>query len=258
MAGRPPGFYPDPLSPAHERWWDGERWGDQARKAVLSSAPAALEPPLLPGAPTPTTGFAAPGYMAPPTPGLGLPPKPGPHTAGVPQAPTGPLPQSWRPAGFWRRLGGYVVDFIVVIGLAQLLLFAINSVLAGPLAVTNYFSHTYLESPDWYVPAVSGLEPLLWLLYRGLLEPTRARTLGQQLFGMRTLSADTLDQVGFRGSLHRHLLTASLLLATVYYPTAALAALAVTVVERLLMLSRRGARQTGHDRLAGTVVEVAR
>jgi hypothetical protein len=282
MVGRSPGFYPDPLSPAHERWWDGERWGEHARKADVSPAPAAgptpapvrapapgwdptfapaeLKSPLpsQPGVPTPMIGVAPPAYTASPAPGLGLPPGPGVRETNILQAQTGPRPQSWRPAGFWRRLGGYVVDLVVVTGLVQLLLFAINSVLAEPLAVTNHFSYAYLESADWYIPALDGLTPLLWLLYRGLLEPTRARTLGQQLFGMRTLSADTLNQVGFRRSLHRHLLTAALLLATVYSPAAALAALVVIVIEHLLMLPRRGARQTGHDRLAGTVVEVVR
>lgn len=276
MTGRPPGFYPDPLSPAHERWWDGDRWGEHTRRADASPAPEpepktapiwdptfdfteAKSPlPPQPSMPAPVTGVTPPAYAAYPAPGLGVSSGPGAHVTDIPQVPPGPRARSWRPAGFWRRLGGYVVDFVVVFGLAQLLLFTINSMLSEPLAVTSYFSYTFTDSNDWYIPALEGFIPLLWLLYRGLLEPTRARTLGQQLFGMRTLSADTLDQVGFRRSLHRHLLTATLLLATVYSLAAALAAAVIIAVEHLLMLPRRGARQTGHDRLAGTVVEVYR
>jgi hypothetical protein len=278
MRAQPPGFYPDPLAPGRERWWDGERWGEHARKAPEAQATGRTVVPSAPPSPPPGPHMKLHRPREHPTvsplsPGdLGLPPSVAapPPPSGVPVTRSAPPSSAahavaspaaavaWQPAGFWRRLGGFVVDSAVVVALAHLLVLAANSLLPFPLEDANYVRYVWLDDTGWHIPALDGLEPVLWLFYRGLLEPTRLRTLGQRLFGMRTLAADTLAQVGLRQALHRHLLYSAIALAAAYSVTASLVVLAFAAVEHLMMLPRGGARQTGHDRLAGTVVEVVR
>lgn len=288
MRDQPPGFYPDPLAPGRERWWDGERWGEHARKSPEPPAHAAGRTAVPPEPPSPPPGPHMTLHLpherptvSPLSPDdLGLPPSvAAPPPSGAPVIPVPPpyfaahtvespdpahtvtshaTAVAWRPAGFWRRLGGFIVDSAAVVALAHLLVLATNSLLPFPLEDANYFRYAWLDDTGWHIPALSGLEPVLWLFYRGLLEPTRLRTLGQRLFGMRTLAADTLAQAGLRQTLHRHLFYSALALAAIYSYSASLVVLVFAAAEHLMMLPRGGARQTGHDRLAGTVVEVAR
>lgn len=301
--GVSPGFYPDPLEPGRERWWDGERWGDQARnitgpsgrpvgpeeKAAEralpepappwvaqqdSTQPVRIDPgsfgpghspylddPVSDAPSLPRDTFTShapdPAYVTP-----DLPRATASRPEGAPARLEGPLSHmeagAWRPAGFWRRLGGNVLDFAVVVALAQLVVLATNDMFPYPLEHANYFRYYWLDDNDWFIPALDGLAPALWLLYRGLLEPTRLRTLGQRVFGMRTLSASTLAPAGVLLTLHRHSLVAAMLLAASYSVVGSLAVGAVLLVEHLMMLPKGGGRQTGHDRLAGTVVEVYR
>lgn len=282
MQAQPPGFYPDPLAPGRERWWDGTRWGEHARKARqeapseggaaptgayglpgMALPPGPHGPGALPvrggaGAIVGPQGRAAAAVAAPPS-ALGLPP--GPSAEGMTpyvDAPLRPGAPAWSPAGFWRRLGCFVLDAAVVLAFAQLLVAATSSLLPSLLEHGNYFRYAWLDDNDWYIPALNGLEPALWLLYRGLLEPTRLRTLGQRVFRLRTLAANTLEQAGVARTLHRHLLYSASMLSVAYFPAGVLVVLPLLIVEHLMMLPSGGARQTGHDRLAGTVVEVVR
>jgi hypothetical protein len=45
MGGPPAGWMEDPEDPSHERWWDGDGWGEQRR-------PKGTMPPWAAGAPT--------------------------------------------------------------------------------------------------------------------------------------------------------------------------------------------------------------
>ncbi|MFJ6948619.1 DUF2510 domain-containing protein, partial [Streptomyces wuyuanensis] len=42
----PPGWYPDPGTPTHERWWDGRAWTGHTRPAGGPQAPATAPMPL--------------------------------------------------------------------------------------------------------------------------------------------------------------------------------------------------------------------
>ena len=62
-AGTPAGWYPDPQSPAQERYWDGVAWGNATRPAGGDSG--GFAPPVAPGYGAPvygTPGYGAAGY----------------------------------------------------------------------------------------------------------------------------------------------------------------------------------------------------
>lgn len=50
-----PGWYPDPLNPTVDRWWDGTQWSEDRRQQA--SAPA-LAPPMTPASSVLTPGYA--------------------------------------------------------------------------------------------------------------------------------------------------------------------------------------------------------
>ncbi len=33
----PPGWYPDPIEPGAQRWWDGTRWGEQMTPIIMAT-----------------------------------------------------------------------------------------------------------------------------------------------------------------------------------------------------------------------------
>jgi uncharacterized RDD family membrane protein YckC len=106
----PPGWYPDPGDPARTRWWDGFAWTDRTQPPPYTGTYAAPNNPTPPNQPYPPQGYPAQGYPA----AQGYPPAPG-YPAGAQWQQPGPLGPTGVPlASFWRRLGGYLIDQLIL------------------------------------------------------------------------------------------------------------------------------------------------
>ena len=151
MTMPPPGWYPDPASQTNIRYWDGQAWTDRVQpKSIppppMPGPPAVQQPAAWPAyAPGPQGSAPAPGDAygtQPPQPGAsyGTPPQAppaGPYGGGPMGDPYGGGPMgdpygnypSAAPvalqvgkrgpdgqilAGWWRRVGGYFIDSLVV------------------------------------------------------------------------------------------------------------------------------------------------
>jgi uncharacterized RDD family membrane protein YckC len=129
-----PGWYPDPASDSNIRFWDGRSWTDRVQPKSVPPPPAAgaVAPPAPPAAPPRNGGYVGPQQPQPARP---QPPQPlidpyGPATQGPPlvgpyggYAPAPPVraaaagkvgPDGQPLAGWWRRVGGYLIDFVIV------------------------------------------------------------------------------------------------------------------------------------------------
>ena len=95
----PGGWYPDPLDPTRERYWDGWQWSRTTRELEHPPLPPA---PGLPGGhgPYAPTGYGAPGQ----TNGYGYGAGPGPQGYGP--GPYGSAPQGSVPNGYPARVPG--------------------------------------------------------------------------------------------------------------------------------------------------------
>lgn len=95
----PAGWYADPApsepgAPPRQRWWDGRQWTDH------------VQPAASPGpAPGPYAGRYA-GAPAGPSAGAGDPSR---------------TPDGQRLAGWWQRVGAYLIDSVLVLGVAAVL-----------------------------------------------------------------------------------------------------------------------------------------
>lgn len=122
----PQGWYPDPVDPARERWWDGWTWSRNTREAEITQPP-----------PTPGTW---PAQQFPPG---QLPPGQVPHGhrshQAPPRPPAGPQTEDGVPlAGWgWRLLAG-VIDLIAVTILGTLA--SLPILLRGLPVFTDYFN----------------------------------------------------------------------------------------------------------------------
>jgi uncharacterized RDD family membrane protein YckC len=126
----PSGWYPDPVNPANERYWDGWQWSRNTRP---SEAPAPSAPPQAAGQPYPSPYGQAPQqypYGQQPYPQHGYPQpygKPVPTTAdGVPLA------------GWWWRALAVVIDAMIVGLITSALTFSIYRRMVQ--AFTDYFT----------------------------------------------------------------------------------------------------------------------
>ncbi|HSV37567.1 MAG TPA: RDD family protein [Nocardioidaceae bacterium] len=184
MTQIPSGWYPDPApaqpgQPPMVRYWDGAVWTEHV-------APAA--PPAAPVAPTQPV-YGAPAYA---TPAYGTP---------VPQTPPGPTtPDGERLAGWWWRVGAYVVDSLALGAISQIVAlpftFSFNSDIAGLMDEWEAADQAGTLDPDEmfndlgavfedhlfglvFPPLVAGL------LYFALFWRFLGATPGQLLFGLR-------------------------------------------------------------------------
>ncbi len=118
MTMPPAGWYPDPASDANIRYWDGQVWTDRVQPKSVPPPPppaatAVMPPPIA--APQPYSG--AP-YGYPPS-APGQPPLLDPYGAYAPAPPlagqVGRIgPDGQILAGWWRRVGGYLLDSLIV------------------------------------------------------------------------------------------------------------------------------------------------
>ena len=101
----PPGWYPDPGDPTRTRWWDGFGWTDRTQPPPYAGTYAAPSAPAMPGQPNPAASAYPPAAGYPPAPGYG----------GAQWQQPGPLGPTGVPlASFWRRLGGYLIDQLIL------------------------------------------------------------------------------------------------------------------------------------------------
>lgn len=211
--GPAPGWYPDPANPAATRYWDGTAWTAQTQPPPYPyayGAPAGFTapapPPAQPTAPAAAGGFpAAPGYQ--PTPGY----------PGAPGGPAGyypyPAPEKVGPTGtpyasFWRRLGGYLIDSLILavptaLITLPLLLGPLGDLIdelealdpatldpESPLYDPNALSDLFLTGDLWGTFILVGLLSLLiqgiyWIVAIGSF----GRTLGGAAVGIRAVDA---------------------------------------------------------------------
>jgi uncharacterized RDD family membrane protein YckC len=143
-------------------------------------------------------------YPPPPPPG-NVPPPP-PPSGGYPAPPPPPAPMAgYQPAypapvayasqtsygGFWIRLVAYIIDAII--------LGIIGAIFAIPFAV-NY---TDLNSPGYR--ASQGIDLILSAIYFTGLWTYMGASLGQRIFGMRVVDANTGQPITFGKALVRWL-----------------------------------------------------
>ncbi|WP_034594348.1 RDD family protein [Hamadaea tsunoensis] len=197
-----PGWYPDPVDPSTQRYWDGEGWADQ---------PVPIKPPPRPAQATVTeqpSVPAQPGARVRGAQGPGVPPW---WPEGVQFPPAGPV----RPFGLTlaspgQRLGARAID------LAALLV--INIIFNGWF-VYQWFveiiplTRAYLETGDLSVLATSRVGELeltivlisyaLWFAYEVPVTHTRGQTLGKMMVGLRVIPMEGPDRLSFFRSFRR-------------------------------------------------------
>ena len=157
----------------------------------------------------------SPGYVSPPPPGAGGPPAP----ASVPGAVAG----QYVLAGWWRRVGAFLLDGIIVSAGAIVLL----------IAITAPFSIGFFAGDDFgVVSLIVGLffaiicVSIVALLYAPLLMArTNGKTLGRMVCGIRVVRADT-QPITFGFAMLREVAVKALLFGIAGAITAGLAQLA--------------------------------
>lgn len=219
--GPVPGWYPDPANPAATRYWDGTAWTAQTQPPPYPhpyGAPAGFAAPAA-AQPTPPPPAAPGGYPAAPT----YQPAPGyPAAPGGPGGPGGyygyAAPEKLGPTGtpfasFWRRLGGYLIDSLILAIPTALVTLPL---LLGPLSdLIDEFQgidpatldpESPLYDPDAFTDAVNDilLSSDLWgtfiwigvlsLLIQGIYWIVAigsfGRTIGGAAVGIRAVDAD--------------------------------------------------------------------
>lgn len=183
----PGGWYPDPVDPARERYWDGWQWSRNTREAELPPAPP-----------------AAPG-MAP----MPLPP----HPTGGPLPHPAPLPAGVRPplltadgvpvSGWWMRVLAAVLDYIFFSLIAGLL--SIPIYLRMVPAMTALFEESMRAAEEGRIVPMTDPARLMTpddqlqitlialavgLLYHAIFLRWRGATPGKLITGLRVVPVD--------------------------------------------------------------------
>lgn len=212
----PAGWYPDPASDENIRFWDGQAWTDRVQPKAAPPPPtapaAAVPPPVVP----PTQPWdAAYGYgpgsgpqLADPYGGYGYAQAPGVPSAGAIPGRIGPDGQVL--AGWWRRVGGYLIDGLVVgIPAAIASAIAVSIIAAGGGAVfdqaawdrfvamvedgvtpTNADLFEILAPGFWTVLIVSGVVWFIASMINGVYLVSRSgQTLGDRAVNVRKVMA---------------------------------------------------------------------
>ncbi|NLE98268.1 MAG: DUF2510 domain-containing protein [Propionibacterium sp.] len=252
----PAGWYPDPAGGNGERFWDGGAWSQSTRDPKPE--------PVHPADPGPARQTSAP-----PAPGH-EPRPPSPHGSGPqpqhPYAQHGPDPRlqmyggkqipvqgKYALAGFWRRVLGYIADWLLMTLLAMLLVGDLQTRVST--AMSNYLAQQLGTMIDPAIPpptipgalfadvailAVVGV--LLVAGYRVITVGLLNATLGQKLVGIRVarLGDEELGDVGWRAAILRGVFAGLL-----YETIGVIAQISVLFTDR---------KQTVPDLLSKTVV----
>ncbi|MHA7859878.1 RDD family protein [Tessaracoccus sp. Y36] len=221
----PAGWYPDPAGSGGERFWDGVAWSQSTRdKAAPEAAPGAA-----PGGSAGASGYGATqSYAGPPQQReqpqqqysqqpYGQQPQYGqqPYQPQYGQQPYGGVQgygagygaqQLPRPAGFWWRVLGFILDGLVIM-IPNWLVGAATGITARATgAMEQWFRDLMVWSesqttapPD--LPAdfneavliLSLIQVAVWAVYRIAMYAWKSATLGQMAIGARTVPAANPD-----------------------------------------------------------------
>jgi uncharacterized RDD family membrane protein YckC len=255
----PSGWYPDPVDPAQERYWDGWQWSRNTRLRDLGSRPG----PVPQGRP-PSYGQPGPAYQAGPY--AGQPLRPG-------QAPTALTADGVPLAGWGRRALATCLDTAISYFVVSLLVTPFYAPLSQALA--GYFTalmaaqrtgsapppmpvaSDYLSIGDQILTAAIIFGFLL--AYHVIFLRWKAATPGKLALGIRVVPLDqgrTRASLSWRTALVRSVLWLLPRVAS-YAPATVLLFLVLRFADIALPL-RHPKRQSIHDVLAHTQVVKSR
>lgn len=281
MTNPPAGWYPDPGGVARYRYWTGAAWTSQlspppapepapeqppAEPPVQSEVPAQTGIPAHPEVPAPLpSGTVPPVAFAPPV-GLPAPARP---AGAVRLGPAGQVLSGW-----WRRLGGYVIDLVVISIVAAVILVVVAAVTGGFGTLIDTATWNDLlakaEANPGYQPTEAELQRLLgpgllpfvtWLWVVSLvlsfgngvlLVAASGQTIGDRVMGIRKVTA-ARTVPGFGAATLRWLIPAVLVLLQAA-PLLGVLALATWILDYLWPLWDVRS-QALHDKAARTYVE---
>lgn len=224
----PAGWYPDPADLANIRYWDGGQWTDRVQPKSVPPPPGAGDVPMSPPAPVgPPVAVPPPTPQAPPAPvaGYGYPPAPGqqapqlldPYSGYTLAPPPGPAvpgkigPDGQLLSGWWRRVGGYLIDSIIVgipVAIAFLVAAAViqanggalfyedrmqeinDAILAGDTTLDPFAVFDAVAPGFWTAAIIAGAVYLIGSLLNGVYLVARSgQTLGDRAVSVRKVMA---------------------------------------------------------------------
>lgn len=202
----PAGWYPDPAGSGGERFWDGGAWSQSTRDKEVP------EPATEGGYGIPTAG-QQPGQQQPyadySQQSYGAQQNYGGQPGYGAQQPGYGMQQSWspqpgfpRPAGFWWRLLGYLLDGLVLL-IPNLIVGSVTGATARLSALTEQWLNELLiwsENPVGPAPELSPdftsvlalmamLQVVVWIIYRILMYRYKAATVGMMAVGAKLVPA---------------------------------------------------------------------
>lgn len=270
----PGGWYPDPVDPARERYWDGWQWSRNTREA---ETPPPAPHPGMPAAGQPQPG-QPPQQGYPPQPGMppqqqsyppqqGYPPQPGmPPQYGMPAVPPGGQPvlrtaDGVEVSGWWYRVLAAVIDwliFTVISGLVSIPIYlrmvpAFQALFEESMRAAEQGRIMPMTDTTQLIPP--GDQLLLTviaigvgLLYHGFFLRWRGATPGKLVVGLRVVP---LDEGRFTGQLPWR---AVILRTLIWVLPGVAAVLAIFQLIDVLVPLGHPKKQALHDLAAGTQV----
>lgn len=223
----PAGWYPDPAGSGGERFWDGVAWSQSTRDKVAPQ-PTPEAPHSAPSAGAPA-GYGSPQSYGSPSAGQQYGQSRQQYSQQQPYAQHG-QPQYGqqgyaqqgygqqqyaqqgygagygsqlpRPAGFWWRFLGYIIDGLVV-GIPSWILGEVTGVTGRATALMErWFMDLVIWSENQSAPMpelspevnslffqMTVMQIALWVLYRILMYRTKAATLGMMAVGTKLVPA---------------------------------------------------------------------
>lgn len=198
----PGGWYPDPVDPAQERYWDGWQWSRNTRLRELGPS----SPPMTPGAPGRPYGQVNPGPYGPANPTRSYP-GPGSRPGQIPAV----LTADGVPLATWgRRALAACLDAMI----SYLVVGLLSTPFYGPLtrALSDYFSAVLIAqrtgAPPPAIPVqsdfISTRDQILaaavllicWFAYNALFLRWKGATPGKLALGLRVVPVDQGRTVG--------------------------------------------------------------
>lgn len=258
---QPSGWYDDPQNAANLRYWDGVLWTDNTVPKVAPSAAAS------------SIGYATDPYAAARQPGPVDYRQPPPHPGYAP-APT----YAWNPGGpmtsdghqlaqWWQRLLAYLLDGAILSGVTTVLAFPfLRDFFVWYLDLLRDLSRASSE-PDFttlstqiteqmqkFILPLVAISVVVGLIYNTLFLTRSGATPGKMALGIRVRRVDRPGPLTLVEALRRQALQIGLSILSLVPILSTLASPASLLDSLWLLWDPR--RQTLHDKIADTVVEV--